>query len=55
MDRMLNPGDLTQYGTENQPIVKLAQIDSAARRGSARPSSTTAGCTYPRRRQDKQA
>ncbi|HXL75362.1 MAG TPA: efflux RND transporter periplasmic adaptor subunit, partial [Burkholderiales bacterium] len=27
MDRMLNPGDLTQYGTETKPIVKLAQID----------------------------
>ena len=27
MDRMLNPGDLTQYGTETKPILKLAQID----------------------------
>ena len=27
MDRMLNPGELTQYGTETKPIVKLAQID----------------------------
>ncbi|HET7199156.1 MAG TPA: efflux RND transporter periplasmic adaptor subunit [Burkholderiales bacterium] len=26
MDRMLNPGDLTQYGTETKPILKLAQI-----------------------------
>jgi RND family efflux transporter MFP subunit len=27
MDRMLNPGELTQYGTETKPILKLAQID----------------------------
>lgn len=27
MDRMLNPGELTQYGTETKPIVKLAQVD----------------------------
>jgi len=27
MDRMLNPGDLTQYGTETKPILKIAQID----------------------------
>ena len=27
MDRMLNPGDLTQYGTETKPILKLAQIN----------------------------
>jgi RND family efflux transporter MFP subunit len=27
MDRMLNPGDLTQYGTEAKPILRLAQID----------------------------
>lgn len=27
MDRMLNPGDLTLYGTETKPIVKLAQIN----------------------------
>jgi len=27
MDRMLNPGDLTQYGTETKPILRLAQID----------------------------
>jgi RND family efflux transporter MFP subunit len=27
MDRMLNPGDLTQYGTETKPILKLSQID----------------------------
>ncbi len=26
VDRMLNPGDLTQYGTETKPILKLAQI-----------------------------
>jgi len=27
MDRMLNPGDLTQYGTETKPILRIAQID----------------------------
>jgi RND family efflux transporter MFP subunit len=27
MDRMLNTGDLTQYGTEAKPILRLAQID----------------------------
>ena len=27
MDRMLNPGDLTLYGTETKPILKLAQIN----------------------------
>jgi RND family efflux transporter MFP subunit len=27
MDRLLNPGDLTQYGTETKPILKLAQIN----------------------------
>lgn len=27
VDRMLNPGDLTQYGTETKPILKIAQID----------------------------
>jgi RND family efflux transporter MFP subunit len=27
MDRMLNPGDLTQYGTETKPILRLAQIN----------------------------
>jgi RND family efflux transporter MFP subunit len=27
IDRMLNPGELTQYGTETKPIMKLAQID----------------------------
>ena len=27
MDRMLNPGDLTQYGTETKPILKIAQIN----------------------------
>jgi RND family efflux transporter MFP subunit len=27
VDRMLNPGDLTQYGTETKPILKLAEID----------------------------
>jgi len=27
MDRMLNPGELTLYGTETKAIVKLAQID----------------------------
>lgn len=27
MDRMLNPGDLAQSGTDSKPILKLAQID----------------------------
>ena len=27
VDRMLNPGDLTQYGTETKPILKIAQIN----------------------------
>jgi RND family efflux transporter MFP subunit len=27
MDRLLNPGDLTQYGTETKPILKLAQVN----------------------------
>ena len=27
VDRMLNPGDLTQYGTEAKPILKVAQTD----------------------------
>jgi RND family efflux transporter MFP subunit len=27
VDRMLNPGDLTQYGTETKPILRLAQIN----------------------------
>jgi len=27
VDRMLNPGELTQYGTETKPMMKLAQID----------------------------
>jgi RND family efflux transporter MFP subunit len=27
IDRMLNPGELTQYGTETKPVLKLAQID----------------------------
>lgn len=27
MDRMLNPGELTQYGSETKPILKLAEID----------------------------
>lgn len=27
MDRLLNPGDLTQYGTDSKAILKLARID----------------------------
>lgn len=27
MDRMLNPGELTQYGSETKPIMKLAETD----------------------------